>query len=104
MRQSPEQDQIALTHFVRAIFKRKWVFLEAVVGTVMLNLMALATSLYSMQVYDRVIPNQGLQTLWVLTIGVLVAVGLELVLKQVRAMMVDRACKAIDVELSDFFF
>ena len=104
MRHLPEQNQVALTHFLRAIFKRKWVFIEAVVGTVVLNLIALATSLYSMQVYDRVIPNQGLQTLWVLTVGVLVAVGLELVLKQVRAMVVDRACKAIDVELSDFFF
>jgi len=104
MQHLPEQNQVALTHFLHAIFKRKWVFLEAVVGTVVLNLIALATSLYSMQVYDRVIPNQGLQTLWVLTVGVLVAVGLELVLKQVRAMMVDRACKAIDVELSDFFF
>ena len=101
---TPSPGRSALGYFFRAIFKRAWVFFEAIVGTVVLNLIALGTSLYSMQVYDRVIPNNGLQTLWVLTIGVLMAVGIELVLKQVRAVMVDRACKAIDAELSDFFF
>ena len=73
-------------------------------GTFVLNMIGLATAMYSMTVYDRVIPNSGFDTLWVLTAGVLIAVVLELVLKQVRATMVDRACKAIDIDLSDLFF
>ena len=48
--------------------------------------------------------RSGLSTLWVLTLGVLGAMVFELVLKQVRSHLVDRACKAIDLELSDFFF
>ncbi len=94
----------ALRLFSRSIWQHKGVFIEALVGTTVLNLIGLATSLYSMQVYDRVIPNAGLSTLWVLTIGVLVAMVFELVLKQVRANMVDKACKAIDLDLSDRFF
>lgn len=94
----------AFDHFARAILKHKVVFIEAMIGTFVVSLIGLATSLYTMQVYDRVIPTNGLQTLWVLTSGVLIAVVLELLLKHVRAVMVDRACKGIDVELSDLFF
>ncbi len=94
----------AFIHFRHALWARRRVVFEAVVGTVVLSLIGLATSLYSMQVYDRVIPNQGFDTLWVLSVGVLLAIVLELVMKQARAAMVDRACKAIDEELSDIFF
>ncbi len=99
-----KQKPTAFSYFVQAILSRKRVFIEAMVGTFVVNLIGLATSLYSMQVYDRVIPTNGMQTLWVLTSGVALAIALELILKQVRSLMVDRACKSIDVELSDFFF
>ncbi|MEY2632559.1 MAG: hypothetical protein RIR00_1213, partial [Pseudomonadota bacterium] len=94
----------AIDHFWSALYARKRVFIEAILGTLMVNLIGLATSMYSMQVYDRVIPNTGLQTLWVLSGGVAMAILLELVMKQTRAVMVDRACKGIDTELSDLFF
>lgn len=99
-----KQKPTAFSYFVQAILNRKRVFIEAMVGTFVVNLIGLATSLYSMQVYDRVIPTNGMQTLWVLTTGVALAIALELIMKQVRSLMVDRACKSIDVELSDFFF
>ncbi|NBP46101.1 MAG: ATP-binding cassette domain-containing protein [Betaproteobacteria bacterium] len=94
----------SLALFRAAIFKRRRVFTEAGLGTFVLNLIGLGTAMYSMTVYDRVIPNSGFDTLWVLTIGVMGAIVLELVMKQVRARMVDRACKYIDMELSDHFF
>lgn len=88
----------------QAMLARKSVFLEAVLATGMVNLLALAISLYAMQVFDRVIPNQGFQTLWVLSVGVTLAVALEFLLKQVRSHTVDRACNAIDQQLSEWFF
>lgn len=88
----------------QALLTHKRVFLEAVLATGLINLLTLATSIYSMQVYDRVIPNQGFQTLWVLSVGVALAVGLEFLLKQVRSHMVDRTCNAIDQQLSGWFF
>jgi len=101
---TPETRPRALSFFFTALLARRSVFMEAMLATVIISLIGLASSLYSMQVYDRVIPNYGLDTLWVLTIGVLLAVALELLMKHVRALMVDRACKAIDEELSDVFF
>lgn len=87
-----------------ALLARKGIFIEAILATALVNLLTLATSLYSMQIFDRVIPNQGFQTLWVLTVGVAIAVGLEFTLKVVRSHMVDRTCNAIDHELSEWFF
>lgn len=90
--------------FFHAIFKRRRIFFEAALATLLIGLFGLAGSLYTMQVYDRVIPLKGYSTLIVLTIGVLLAVLLELLMKQVRASMVERVCKIIDQELSDVFF
>ena len=90
--------------FFEAIKKRKMVFLEAVFGTFMVSIFGLMSALYTMQVYDRVVPTKGFSTLWVLTIGVLLAIVFELAMKLVRAQMVDRASKAIDIELSSIFF
>ncbi|MDZ4126466.1 MAG: ABC transporter transmembrane domain-containing protein [Hydrogenophaga sp.] len=90
--------------FNHAIRKRWQVFSEGAIATLTLNVIALGSSFYSMQVYDRVLPSQGYQTLWVLTFGVGMAIVLELVMRQVRSRLVDRACKAIDEELSSVFF
>ena len=58
----------------------------------------------TMRVYDRVVPTKGYSTLMVLTAGVAIAMLLGLISKQVRAHMGDRACKAIDQDLSSVFF
>lgn len=94
----------AMDYFLIAIRQRKSIFLEAAFGTLVLNFIGLATSMYSMQVYDRVIPTNGTQTLWVLTVGVMLAIAIEFIIKEARSFMVDKACKTIDLELSDFFF
>lgn len=90
--------------FIHSIYKRRRVFMEGALATLLVGLFGLAASLYTMQVYDRVIPLKGYSTLMVLTIGVAIAITMELVMKQVRAVMVERSCKAIDQELSDVFF
>lgn len=90
--------------FIHAIYKRRKVFLEGALATLLVGSFGLAASLYTMQVYDRVIPLKGYATLIMLTVGVAIAITMELVMKQVRAVMVERSCKAIDQELSDVFF
>lgn len=87
-----------------ALWAHKSVFIDAVLATGLITLLTLAASLFSMQVYDRVIPNQGFNTLWVLTVGVALAICLEFILKQVRSHTVDRTCNVIDRELSEWFF
>ena len=94
----------AMRLVLEAAWARKGIFIDAVIATGLVSLLALATSLYSMQVYDRVIPSQGFNTLWVLTVGVTLSVSLEFMLKLLRSRTVDRTCNAIDHELSEWFF
>ena len=90
--------------FIYAIMKRRSVFVESVVATFVISMLGLGASFYSLQVYDRVIPTQAHATLLALTVGVGLAVLFEFVLKQVRSLMVDQGCKAIEEELSEIFF
>ena len=90
--------------FIYAARKRRGVFFEAVFATFVLSIFGIMSALYTMQVYDRVVPTKGFSTLWVLTIGVLIAISFELIMKLVRSHMVDKASKAIDLELSGVFF
>jgi ATP-binding cassette, subfamily C, bacterial LapB len=73
---------------------------EVVLGGLMINFVALATSFYSMQVYDRVIPTAASQTLLVLTLGVLAAIGFELVAKRVRSVLYERLIDQVDQRLA----
>lgn len=90
--------------FWSAIMRRKHILFETVVATVVVNALALATSLYSMQVYDRVIPRGGFATLWVLTAGVGFALLIDFMMRVIRALMVGREAMAIDAEVSEYFF
>jgi len=102
---APAKPGRSASEWFRFAIRKRWsVFLECAVATITLNFVALATSFYSMQVYDRVVPTGGYSTLWVLTIGVAIAMCVELAMRQVRGRMLDRACKAIDEELSGVFF
>lgn len=90
--------------FVFSIRRYRSAFTDSVLATFLLSLVGLAGAMYSMQVYDRVVPTKGYSTLLVLSVGALIGIALELLLKQVRAHLVDRACKMIDQELSAVFF
>ncbi|MGY6637654.1 MAG: ATP-binding cassette domain-containing protein [Erythrobacter sp.] len=103
----PAQDRADVTArsvFWRAIMRRKGVLLSAALATIIVNLLALATSLFSMQVFDRVIPLASYSTLLVLIIGTMVALSFDFVLRTVRALMIEREAAEIDFEVSEFFF
>jgi ATP-binding cassette subfamily C protein LapB len=82
------------------IFAHRGLLREAVVGGLMINVVALATSFYSLQVYDRVLPTNAAQTLLVLTLGVLVAIVFELAAKRVRSGLYERLIDEVDQRLS----
>ncbi len=76
-------------------YKRQYV--EAAAGSLFANLLAVAVALFSLQIYDRVIPYQSEPTLWVLALGVLLAVMLEGSLKVARATLMDNTGRKIEL-------
>ncbi len=77
---------------------------QVVLAAILINSFALASPLFVMNVYDRVVPNQALETLWVLAIGICVVVAFDFILKTLRAYFVDNAGKRADVLLSSRIF
>lgn len=90
--------------FAKAFMAQKKTIAEAAGATVMINILALLTSLYSMQVYDRVIPTQGYSTLVVLTIGVAIALFFDIVIKVVRSHLMEHTVIQMDKTLSRAIF
>lgn len=70
---------------------------EIMLGSLVANVLAVAVALFSLQVYDRVVPHQSQATLWVLAIGALMAIGMEGILKLARARITDAAGRQIDM-------
>ncbi|WP_341686704.1 ATP-binding cassette domain-containing protein [Limnohabitans sp.] len=82
------------------IWAHKRTLLDIGAGTVAVSLLALVTSFYSMQVYDRVVPTQAMSTLLALTLGVLASIVLEAIGKWVRAHQIHELTDAIDQNLA----
>ena len=76
------------------------VFAEVALAAVLINLFALASPLFIMNVYDRVVPNNAFATLWVLASGVLVAFAFDFLLKLLRAHFLDVAGRLADLKLA----
>ncbi|KAE9632898.1 ATP-binding cassette domain-containing protein [Parasedimentitalea maritima] len=72
---------------------------EIMLGSLVSNLLAVSVALFSLQVYDRVIPHQSQATLWVLAMGALLAIGLEAMLKLARARLTDAAGRQIELSV-----
>lgn len=88
-----------------SIVLRDWKrYLDVMFASLMANTLALATILFSMNVYDRVIPAQSVPTLWVLAGGVLIAAIFEFCLRVARIYLSDIIGKRADLKISDKVF
>lgn len=90
--------------FKEVALKQKKVLFYLAAATFSINVLALGTSLYTMQVYDRVVPTGAISTLIALTIGVLIAMVLELTIKFAKSSIQDYATKSMDLEYSNDIF
>lgn len=85
-----------------SIVLRDWKrYIDVMFASLMANILALATILFSMNVYDRVIPAQSVPTLWVLAGGVLIAAIFEFSLRVARIYLSDIIGKRADLRISD---
>ena len=79
-------------------------YTSAALGAILINVLTLASTFFTMNAYDRVIPNQAYVTLWSLAIGVMLAMLFEFVARHVRAHLVDVAGKKADLVLGTLLF
>jgi ATP-binding cassette, subfamily C, bacterial LapB len=91
---------VARHWFWSAILTQRFVYRDVLWAALLINVFALAFPLFSMNVYDRVVPNNALETLWALSLGVLLILGADLFMRLLRSHFVDEASARIDVQIS----
>lgn len=83
-------------------FKPLW--MQVAVASLLINCFALAAPLFTMNVYDRVIPNRAEETLWVLFSGILIVYIFDFIIKNLRSYFIDVAGRGADVLISSKLF
>ena len=90
--------------FWRYILDNKSTYFQVIMASVLINIFALVSSLYIMTVYDRVIPNNAMESLAWLTLIVIVVMGFDFVIKMLRSSFVDHAGTEVDKAVSRDLF
>ncbi len=96
----PERTATEQHWFWSALLAQRFVYRDVLWAALLINLFALVFPMFSMNIYDRVVPNNAFETLWSLSIGVLLVLGADLFMRLLRSHFVDEASARIDVALS----
>lgn len=98
---APQDNQSTEQHWFWSVLARsRGIYAEVLVASLLINLFALVSPLFIMNVYDRVVPNHALDTLWVLATGVFIVYLFDIIMKSLRGYFVDVAGKRSDIILS----
>lgn len=80
------------------------IYRDVIIASILVNLFALVSPLFVMNVYDKVVPNLAFESLWVLAIGALIAYTFDFIMKQLRSYLIDVAGKKVDLQTSAKLF
>src|SRR5690606_14603216 len=86
--------------FWGTILEQRTLLKDVLAAALLINLFAIVMPLFTMNVYDRVVPNFAVETLWVLGGSVVLVLGLEYVIRLMRGHFVDLASARVDMKLS----
>ncbi|QXQ21593.1 type I secretion system permease/ATPase [Pseudomonas tolaasii] len=86
------------------IWRFRFYFYSAALAALLANILTLATTFFTMNVYDRVVPTQAYVSLWSMAVGVLIAISFEFASRQIRAYLLDMAGKKADLILGAKLF
>ncbi|MEW6999648.1 type I secretion system permease/ATPase [Colwelliaceae bacterium BS250] len=76
------------------------IYRDVIIASILVNIFALVSPLLVMNIYDKIVPNLAFESLWVLAVGASIAYIFDLILKQLRAYLIDVAGKKIDIQTS----
>lgn len=85
--------------FWGTLWQNWWIYGHAVLATIIVNMLAIASPIFVMTVYDRVVPNDAIETLWVLAIGISGVAVFDFCLRTLRGYLIDVSGKRMDVNL-----
>ena len=94
----------AKSWFKDTLQRSRWLYIDAIAASLIINIIAMAAPLFVMNVYDRVVPNQATATLFVLALGISGAYLFDLLLKSLRSLCLDLAGKKTDLIISATLF
>lgn len=120
-RRSQEQDSVAGTdpsahappkslrslgnHWFWTVILSVWpLYTEVLIASLLINLFAVAVPLFAMNVYDRVVPNESYETLWVLSLGIFIVFSFDFLMRGLRSYFIDWAGSRVDIKLSARIF
>jgi ATP-binding cassette subfamily C protein LapB len=92
-------------HWLWSVVFRLWpTWIYVVIAALVINLLGIALPLFVMNVYDRVIPNNSVPTLWALAAGVIIALGGDFILRMLRAGVIENSGRRVDMKVSAVLF
>ena len=92
-------------HWLWSVVFRLWpTWIYVVIAALVINLLGIALPLFVMNVYDRVIPNNSVPTLWALAAGVIIALGGDFILRMLRAGVIENSGRRVDMKVSAALF
>lgn len=92
-----ERDDISRHWFWGVALENKGIYGRVALAAVLINLFGLTSSIYIMNVYNRVIPNNAMETGWVLAIGAMTVLAFDFIMRTLRGYFIDLAGRRIDV-------
>lgn len=105
------RDDIALTAsgrqghwFWATLAENRWAYTQVLMAAIIANFLSLSTALFIMVVYDRVLPNEAIESLIALTIGVGLALVFDFLIKTLRAGFIDKAGQRADMVMGRRIF
>ncbi len=86
--------------FWSSLLQQRFIYQDVLWSALLVNVFALALPMFSMNVYDRVVPNNAVETLWALAVGLSLVLAADVLMRLLRVRFVDEASARIDVQVS----
>ncbi len=100
-KRAPVVGKVQLKHwFWGTLAENNYIYRDIMLAAFLINIFALAMPIFTMNVYDRIVPNRSVETLWVLVVGVMLVILADLALRTIRGYFLDWASHRVDIKLT----